>query len=49
MPWRYLLDHDTVYAHVFTPSGEVQQVDPAESQTQHQEPKVLFPPTDIQH
>lgn len=30
-----LLDHDAVDAHVFVTPGEVEQVDPAESETHH--------------
>lgn len=50
-PWYpvYLLYHDTVDAHVSVSPGEVEQVDPAESQTQHKEPQALHPPTAVQH
>lgn len=44
----FWIDHDTVDAHVFVPSGVEEQVDPAESQTQHQEAQVLLPSTQIQ-
>lgn len=43
-----LLDHDAVDAHVFVAPGEVEQVDPAERQTQHQEAQVLLLPAQVQ-
>lgn len=43
-----LLDHDAVDAHVFVAPGEVEQVDPAESQTHHQEAQILLPPRQVQ-
>lgn len=43
----YLLYHDTIDAHVFLTPGEVEDVDPAQSQTQHQEGKVFVPATEI--
>ena len=44
----YLLYHDTIDAHVSVSPGEVEQVHPAESETQHQEAEVLLLSTQIQ-
>ncbi len=44
----YLLYHDAVDAHVYVAPGEVEQVHPAESKTQHKEAQVLVPPFQIQ-
>ena len=41
-PADYLLYHDAVDAHVYVAPGEVEQVHPAESETQHVEAEVLL-------
>lgn len=43
-----LLYHDAVDAHVLVTPGEVEQVDPAESQRHHQEAQILVLPTQVQ-
>ena len=45
---RHLLYHDAVDAHVLGSSGEVEEVHPAESQTEYHEPKVLHPATKVE-
>lgn len=45
---KNLLYHDAVDAHVFVTPGEVEQVDPAESETHHQEAQILLPPSQVQ-
>lgn len=44
----YLLYHDAVDAHVFFTPGEVEDVDPAQSQTKHQEGQVFVVAAEIQ-
>lgn len=44
----YLLYHDAVDSHVFVTPWEVEQVDPAESETDHQEAQKLLPPHQVQ-
>lgn len=44
----YLLYHDAVDAHVFFTPGVVEDVDPAQSQTQHQEGQVFIQAAEIQ-
>ena len=46
--WTNLLYHDAVDAHMSVAPGEVEQIHPAESETQHQEAEVLLMPTQIQ-
>lgn len=45
----YLLYHHTVNTHLDLTPGEVEDVDPAQSQTQHQEGEVFVPVDQIQH
>lgn len=44
----HLLYHDAVNAHVSVSSGEVEQVDPAQSETQHHTAQVVFVPPQVQ-
>lgn len=44
----HLLNHNTVDPHVAGSSREVEQINPAQSHTEHQEGKVLLHPAEIQ-
>lgn len=48
-PHTYSLHHDTVHPQLFIASGVVEDVDPGESQREHEEAEVLSPSTAVQN